>query len=150
MDQLFFSPKYPKALGFPLYLPHNTLDSYRDSTLLGCKSSSAEGNLYDNETNFVGIEKELLGRTSVDQQRIKSKMSQNRLHWKFNHRALSMHHGGAWERLVQSSKRLFFRILGNRRLTDEEVLLLVFCLVEQFLNVRPLVSASSDVIDLEA
>ena len=39
--------------------------------------------------------------------------------------------------------------MPNRRLTDE-VLSTVFCLVEQFLNARPLVPASSDVTDLEA
>ena len=103
----------------------------------------------DNGTNFVGAEKELLGRLkSVDQHRIKSKMSQNGIFWKFNPPA-TPHQGGAWERLVQSSKRLFYEILGNRRLTDE-VLSTVFCLVEQFLNARPLVPASSDVTDLEA
>ena len=103
----------------------------------------------DNGTNFVGAEKELLGHLkSVDQHRIKSKMSQNGIFWKFNPPA-NPHQGGAWERLVQSSKRLFYKILGNRRLTDE-VLSTVFCLVEQFLNARPLVPASSDVTDLEA
>ena len=103
----------------------------------------------DNGTNFVGAEKELLGHLkSVDQHRIKSKMSQNGIFWKFNPPA-TPHQGGAWERLVQSSKRLFYKILGNRRLTDE-VLSTVFCLVEQFLNARPLVPASSDVTDLEA
>ena len=85
---------------------------------------------------------------SVDEHRIKSKMSQNGIFWKINPPA-TPHQGGAWERLVQSSKRLFYKILGNRRLTDE-VLSTVFCLVEQFLNARPLVPASSDVTDLEA
>ena len=40
-------------------------------------------------------------------------------------------------------------MLGNRRLTDE-VLTTEFCLVEQFLNARPLALASSDVTDLKA
>ena len=103
----------------------------------------------DNGTNFVGAEKELLGRLkSVDQHRIKSKMNQNGQFRKFNPPA-TPHQGGAWERLVQSSKRLFYKILGNRRLTDE-VLSTVFCLVERFFNARPLVPATSDVTDLEA
>ena len=103
----------------------------------------------NNGINFVGAEKEFHGRLkSVDERQIKSNMIQNRLLWKFNPSGTA-HQGGAWERLVQSSKRLFYRMLGNRRLTDE-VLTTEFCLVEQFLNARPLALASGDVTDLEA
>ena len=74
--------------------------------------------------------------------------SGTRLKWKFNPPS-APHHGGVWKRLVQSCKRLFYKILGNRRLTDE-VLRTTFCLVEQFLNSRPLTAASSDPKDLDA
>ena len=68
--------------------------------------------------------------------------------WKFNPPS-APHHGGVWECLVQSCKRLFYKLLGNRRLTDE-VLRTTYCLAEQFLNSRPLTAASSDPKDLDA
>ncbi len=68
--------------------------------------------------------------------------------WKFNPPA-APHHGGSWERLVRSVKRVFYAILGSQKLHDE-LLLTVFCLVEQTLNARPLVPVSSDPNDLDA
>ena len=55
----------------------------------------------------------------------------------------SPHQGGSWERLFRKCKRVFYAILGNRKLT-EDVLLTTFCLVEQTLNARPLTPVSSD------
>ncbi|XP_063725777.1 uncharacterized protein LOC134853677 [Symsagittifera roscoffensis] len=78
----------------------------------------------DNGTNFKGIK------------------------WKFNPPS-APHHGGSWERLVRSVKRVLYDILGNRRVT-EEVLRTTLCLVEQFLNARPITAVSSDPLDLEA
>ena len=45
------------------------------------------------------------------------------------------------------SNTFFYAVLGNRRLTDE--ILITLCLVEQSLNTRPLVPASSDATDLD-
>ena len=102
-----------------------------------------------NGTSFVGAEKELIGRLkSVNQHLIKPKMRQNGLHWKFNP-PTTPHQEGEWERLVQSSKRLFYKSLGNRRLTGK-LLSAIFCLVEQFRNARPLIPASIDVTYLKA
>ena len=53
--------------------------------------------------------------------------------------------GNDWCRVI--TKRLFYQFLGPRRLTDE-VLRTTLCLVEQFVNNRPLVPASSDPTDL--
>ena len=58
-------------------------------------------------------------------------------------------HGGSWERLVRSVKRVLYDILGNRRVT-EKVLGTTLCLVEQSLNARPITAVSSDPLDLEA
>ena len=59
------------------------------------------------------------------------------------------HQGGSWERLVRSYKRVSYSILGHRRFTNE-ILLTVFCLVEQTLNARPFTPVSSDPNDTDA
>ena len=103
----------------------------------------------DNGTNFVGAEKELIQHMpELKGDALAERLARRGIVWKFNPPA-APHHGGSWERLVQSCKRLFYRILGTRRLT-EEVLSTTMCLVEQFLNCRPLVPASNDPTDFEA
>ena len=68
--------------------------------------------------------------------------------WKFNPPG-APHHGGSWERLVRSVKRVLYDILGSRRVT-EEVLGTTLCLVEQALNLRPITPVSTDSRELEA
>ena len=50
---------------------------------------------------------------------------------------------------MKSVKRVFYAVLGLQKLSDE-LLRTVFCSVEQNLNARPLVPASSNPNDLEA
>ena len=103
----------------------------------------------DNGTNFIAREKELLQNVSAWNQQILSEaLVKKRIHWKFIPPS-APHHGGVWERIVRSFKHVFYAILGNRRLTDE-ILTTTFCLVEQSLNARPLVTISSDATDLDA
>ena len=103
----------------------------------------------DNGTNFIASEKELLSNVlSWNQRILNESMVKRNIKWKFNPPS-APHHGGVWERLVRSFKHTFYAILGNRRLTDE-ILATTFCLVEQSLNARPLVAASSDATDLDA
>ena len=103
----------------------------------------------ENGTNFVGAEKELaLCFANLDPDKVAETSASKGIKWKFNPPS-AHYHGGVWERLAQSCERLFYKILGNRRLTDE-VLRTTFCLVEQFLNSRPLTTASSDPKDLDA
>ena len=61
--------------------------------------------------------------------------------WKFNPLG-APHHGGSWERLVRCCKRVFYAIIGSRKLTPE-VLETTFCLVEESLNARPITSVSA-------
>ena len=68
--------------------------------------------------------------------------------WKFNPPSVP-HHGGSWDIMVRSCKRVFYCILGTRKLTDE-VLSTTLCLVEQALNARPITSVTDDPEDLEA
>ena len=103
----------------------------------------------DNGTNFIASEKELLQNiSSWNQQVLSETLGKKRILWKFNPPS-TPHHGGIWERVVRSFKRVFYAVLGNRRLTDE-ILTETFCLVEQSLNARPLVSARPDATDLDA
>ena len=102
----------------------------------------------DNGTIFVGAEKELRTCIQCWNQQAPSIMVHKKLTWKFNPSG-SPHQGGSWERLVRSCKRVFYAILGNRKLT-EDVLLTTFCLVEQTLNARPLTPVSSDPNEFDA
>ena len=103
----------------------------------------------DNGTNFVGADEELaLCFANLDP----DKVAQTSVRPKaLNGRSTRRQHpitegfGSALFRAVSVS----YKILGNRRLTDE-VLRTTFCLVEQFLNLRPLTAASSDPKDQEA
>ena len=103
----------------------------------------------DNGTNFVATENELLQNIlQWNHQSIAESMVKKGVNWKFNPPS-APHHGGVWERLVRRFKHTFYAILGSRRLTDE-ILTTVFCLVEQSLNARPLVPASTDATDMNA
>ena len=68
--------------------------------------------------------------------------------WKFNP-PCAPHHGGSWESLVRSGKRVLYGFLGSRRVT-EEVLETTLCLVEQALISRPITLVSTDSRELEA
>ena len=68
--------------------------------------------------------------------------------WKFNPPG-APHHGGSWESLVRSVKRVLYDILGSRRVT-EEVLGTTLCLVEQALISRPISPVSNGSCELEA
>ena len=102
----------------------------------------------DNGTNFVGAQKELLACVESWDKLAPAVFVQKGIKWKFNSPS-APHHGGSWERLIRSVKRVLYDILGNRRVT-EEVLRNTLCLVEQSLNARPLTAISSNPLDLEA
>ena len=102
----------------------------------------------DNGTNFVGAQKELLACVESWNKLTPAVFVQKTIKWKFNPPS-APHHGGSWERLVRSVKRVLYVILGNRRVT-EEVLRTTLCLVEQSLNARPITAVSSNPLDLEA
>ena len=102
----------------------------------------------DNGTNFVGAQKELLACNESCNKLAPAVFVQKGIKWKFNPPS-APHHGGSWERLVRSVKRVLYDILGNRRVT-EEVLRTTLCLVEQSLNARPITAVSTNPLDLEA
>ncbi len=63
--------------------------------------------LSDIGTNFIGAEKELLQLVhNWDQAQISTSLVSKGIRWKFNPPA-APHHGGSWERIVPSFKRVF-------------------------------------------
>lgn len=103
----------------------------------------------DNGTNFVGADREL--RRSIEQwnhSQIHEELLQRGIKWTFNPPTGS-HHGGAWERLIRSIRKVLNSTLRVQTL-DEEGLHAVLCEVEAILNSRPLTKSSTDPNDLEA
>lgn len=103
----------------------------------------------DNGTNFIGREREL--RDAIkgwNQARINDVLLQKEIKWVVNPPAGS-HHGGVWERLIRSVRKVLNSILKVQTL-DEEGLHTLLCEVEAIINGRPITKASTDPNDLEA
>lgn len=103
----------------------------------------------NNGTNFIGAEHELreaVGKWNHAQ--INDTLLQKGIRWIFNLPAGS-HHGGVWERLIRSVRKVLNSVLRTQNL-DEECLYTVFCEVEAIINSRPITKASTDPNDLEA
>ncbi|KAK7878865.1 hypothetical protein WMY93_034256, partial [Mugilogobius chulae] len=103
----------------------------------------------DNGTNFVGAERELkMAIEQWNQAQVHEVLLQKGIKWSFNPPAGS-HHGGSWERLIRSVRKVLNSTLKVQNL-DEEGLHTVLCEVEAILNSRPITKASTDPNDLEA
>ena len=103
----------------------------------------------DNGTNFVGAQREL--KEAIEgwnQGQIHDILLQKGINWIFNPPAGS-HHGGVWERLIRSVRKVLNSTLNGQSL-DEEGLHTVLCEAEAILNSRPITKASTDPNDLEA
>ena len=102
----------------------------------------------DNGTNCQGATTELKEFIlKLDKDAITNFASMNQILWSFNPPA-APHMGGAWERLVRSTKEVMFGLIKDHVLTDLQ-LLAVLTEVESILNSRPLTHLSEDVSDLE-
>ncbi|XP_074643977.1 uncharacterized protein LOC141900828 [Tubulanus polymorphus] len=102
----------------------------------------------DNGTNFTAGEKELRQLVQMlDKDEIKMKGASQGIKWKFNPPA-APHHGGVFESMIKQAKKAVKSILGNAKLTDEE-LLSAIVETEGLLNSRPLTYVSDDPDDEE-
>ncbi|XP_070075502.1 uncharacterized protein [Drosophila takahashii] len=105
----------------------------------------------DNGTNFVGADnvmKAVYRQMRADyEQVIAPKLATQRTQWHFNP-PLSPNFGGLWEANVKSVKYHLKRVIGDRRLTYEE-LSTVLVTIEACLNSRPLCPLTADADDLE-
>ena len=103
----------------------------------------------DNGSNFVGAERELRdGIRRCTTHPFLSKLARKGVNWRFNPPGAS-HHGGVWERLIRSFRRIFSAIVQNTRL-DDQALITFATEVERILNDRPLTPVSADSKDLLA
>lgn len=102
----------------------------------------------DNGTNFIGAQRELKeALAALNHEKIHGVLSQVGIRWSFNPPAGS-HHGGVWERMIRSVKRVLSSVLRQQKL-DDDGLHTVFCEVESILNDRPITKLSDDPNDLE-
>ncbi|XP_050065528.1 uncharacterized protein LOC126554498 [Aphis gossypii] len=105
----------------------------------------------DNATNFVGAQRQLkeifqLFQSTDHQNKIMTVLADKGVEWKCIP-PRSPHFGGLWEAAVKSMKNLLYKVLGEARLTYEEMST-VLTRVEACLNSRPITPMSSDPVDL--
>lgn len=101
-----------------------------------CRRGTPEHIYCDNGTNFVGAKRELQKTYNIDYSCLAEKSLIYGIKWHFNTPA-SPHHGGAWERLIQSIKKVMNEILKTKS-PRPEVLHTVMVQVEAVMNNRPL------------
>jgi len=103
----------------------------------------------DNGTNFIGANRELKASIADwNSSEFQHLFHQHKIRWTFNPPAAS-HHGGTWERLIRSVRKVLNSIL-KEQLIDEESLYTVLCEAESIINSQPITKASNDPNDLEA
>ena len=103
----------------------------------------------DNGTNLVGAYAELKRMFKEINQKVVTAFAMTHMvDWTFNAPHAS-HHGGVWERMIRSVRRVLSTILGKQVLTDE-VLSTVIVEAEGIVNSRPLTKCSEDPDDGEA
>lgn len=103
----------------------------------------------NNGTNFVGVDREL-GKAIKEwnTSQIEDILLQHDIKWIFNPLSGS-HHGGVWERIIRSIRKIMVATLREQSL-DEEALQTFFYECEAILNSRPITMPSNDMNDLEA
>ena len=103
----------------------------------------------DNGSNFVGADNELRRCIKLlDEERVQNFCAPKEIEWKFQPPS-APHFGGAWERLVQCTKKTLKAILADR-VVSKEVLRTALVEAEGILNSRPITHVSNDVGDIEA
>ena len=103
----------------------------------------------DNGTNFVGANNELRKCIKLlDEEKIQHFCAPKEIEWKFQP-PTALHFGGAWERLVQCTKKMLKAILAHRTVS-KEVLRTALVEAEGILNSRPIIHVSNDAGDIEA
>ena len=118
----------------------------RSVSMRGCPSKIYS----DNGTNFVGAQAEIARcLRQLDKAKVRSAARRRGVDWEFN-TPLASHHGGVWERLIRSIRKVLLALfLPHMTLTDE-VLYTVLCECECIINGRPITKSSDDVNDWEA
>ena len=103
----------------------------------------------DNGTNFVGANNELRKcLKQLDEERVQNFCSPKEIEWNFRPPS-APHFGGAWEGLVQCSKKTLKAILKDR-VVPKQALRTALVEAEGKLNSRPITHVSSDAGDIKA
>ena len=101
----------------------------------------------DNGTNLVGAKTELSKAfKGLDRAQIVEAARRNNVSWTFNP-PLASHHGGAWERMIRTVRRVLLQVLNPRVPLTDEILHTTFCEVENIVNSRPLTKCGDDPTD---
>ncbi|XP_035281332.1 uncharacterized protein LOC118231544 [Anguilla anguilla] len=102
----------------------------------------------DNCTNFIGAERELReALKDLDQSKIKEAVMKRGVKWIFSTPGAS-HHGGVWERQIQTARKVLSSLL-KQQVLDDEGLQILLCEVESIINDRPITTTSDDPNDLK-
>ncbi|XP_062707951.1 uncharacterized protein LOC134288151 [Aedes albopictus] len=97
----------------------------------------------DRGTNFVGASKELKeALAQIDSHKLAAEFTTSSTSWKFNPPA-SPHMGGAWERMIQTIKKVLSEINPRHTPTDE-MLRNLMIKIENIVNSRPLTHVPID------
>ena len=107
----------------------------------------------DNGTNFVGASRQLSDvykflETQANHQTISGHLASQNIEWRFIPQR-APHFGGLWEAAVKSVKTHLRKILGEVKMTYEEMST-VLCQIEFTLNSRPLTPLHNDDDGIEA
>ena len=82
-----------------------------------------------------------------NQAKIHEELLQKGIQWYFNPPTAS-NHGGAWERMIRSTRKILGSLVKEQTLDDESLQTLM-CEAESIINGRPLTTISDDPKDLE-
>ena len=101
----------------------------------------------DNGTHFVGAYNQM---TRAQQEPMQYFMAQQRIQWELIPPKGS-HHGGVWERMVKTIKRVINGVVPySKGTTSSEILSTLLCEVEAQVNNQPLTKVSKDPNDAAA
>lgn len=103
----------------------------------------------NNGTNLKAADAELKqGIKQWNSSHVAKHLQQKGISWHFNPPAGS-HHGGSWERLIRSVRKIL-NVTMKEQVLEEDALHTLMCEAEAVINSRPLTTPSSDLHDLEA
>lgn len=103
----------------------------------------------DNGSNFVAANRELKAAIADwNTSQFQHLFHQHGIKWTFNPPTTS-HHGGAWERLIRSVRKVL-NSTAREQVLDEEGLHPVLCEAEAIINSHLITKAPNDLNDLEA
>ena len=104
----------------------------------------------DNGTNLVGARAELSrSMRQLDRAKVIQAARRRDVEWVFNP-PLASHHGGVWERMIRTIRRVLVAILNSTQHITDNVLHTALCEVEGIVNSRPITKLGDGIDDCDA